>query len=280
VDPTFRSIPRDWDGNIRMDCSSPYPMKRLLARKSDFDIAFANDTDADRHGIVTKAGLMPPNDYLATCAFYLGQRRPAFKGHKIGKTVVSSSMIDRVAKALGADLFEVPVGFKWFVDGLNGGSIYFCGEESAGSSFLRRDGSVWTTDKDGLIAGLLSAEITARTGNTPNVLFDELREKLGKTFYARVDNPADESLRAKLGKAQPSDVTATQLAGDRITEKISHAPGNAAAIGGIKLSTASGWVAARPSGTEDVYKIYAESFVSADHLAALQSDAAQILQRL
>jgi phosphoglucomutase len=280
VDPTFCSIPRDWDGNIRMDCSSPYPMKRLLARKDEFDIAFANDTDADRHGIVTKAGLMPPNDYLAACAFYLGQERPAFKGRKIGKTVVSSSMIDRVAGALGVSLFEVPVGFKWFVDGLHNGGIYFSGEESAGSSFLRRDGSVWTTDKDGLIAGLLAAEITAKTGHTPNILFDELTARFGKTFYARLDNPADDALRAKLGKAEPGDISATRLGGDPILEKISAAPGNGAAIGGIKLSTANGWVAARPSGTEDVYKIYAESFVSAGHLAALQSDTAKILQML
>jgi phosphoglucomutase len=280
VDPTFRSIPRDWDGNIRMDCSSPYPMKRLLGRKDAFDIAFANDTDSDRHGIVSGAGLMPPNDYLAVCAFYLGRERPAFKGRKIGKTVVSSSMIDRIAEDLGAALFEVPVGFKWFVEGLHDGGIYFCGEESAGSSFLRRDGSVWTTDKDGLIAGLLAAEITARSGQSPNVLFDELTAKLGKTFYARLDNPANEALRSKLGNAEPADISATELAGDVIREKISKAPGNGAAIGGIKLSTANGWAAARPSGTEDIYKIYAESFVSAEHLALLQADTAKILQAL
>jgi phosphoglucomutase len=280
VDPTFRSIPRDWDGNIRMDCSSPYPMKRLLAQKDAYDIAFANDTDSDRHGIICKTGLMPPNDYLAVCAFYLGRERPAFKGRKIGKTVVSSSMIDRVAGDLGAALFEVPVGFKWFVEGLHSGSIYFCGEESAGSSFLRRDGSVWTTDKDGLIAGLLAAEITARSGKTPDVLFEELTARLGKTFYARLDNPANESLRSKLGKAEPADIAATELGGDVIAKKISKAPGNGAAIGGIKLSTANGWIAARPSGTEDVYKIYAESFVSTEHLARLQADATRILQDL
>jgi phosphoglucomutase len=280
VDPTFRSIPRDWDGNIRMDCSSPYPMKRLLAQKDAFDIAFANDTDSDRHGIVSRAGLMPPNDYLAVCASYLGRERAAFKGRKIGKTVVSSSMIDRVAKDLGTVLFEVPVGFKWFVDGLHGGEIYFCGEESAGSSFLRRDGSVWTTDKDGLIAGLLVAEITAHAGKTPDILFGELTARLGKTFYARQDNPANEALRAKLGKAQPGDISATELGGDAIGEKISKAPGNDAPIGGIKLSTANGWAAVRPSGTEDVYKIYAESFVSAEHLARLQADTAKILQEL
>ena len=280
VDPTFRSMPRDWDGNIRMDCSSTYPMKRLLARKDAFDIAFANDTDFDRHGIVTGAGLMPPNHYLAVCAFYLRRERPAFEGRKIGKTIVSSSMIDRVAKDLGVALFEVPVGFKWFVEGLHNGGIFFCGEESAGSSFLRRDGSVWTTDKDGLIAGLLAAEITARSGHTPNIMFDELTAKLGKTFYARLDNPADEQLRAKLSRAEPADIFATELGGDVILEKISRAPGNGAAIGGIKLSTANGWVAARPSGTEDVYKIYAESFVSAEHLTFLQTDAAKVLQAL
>ena len=280
VDPTFRSIPRDWDGNIRMDCSSPYPMKRLLARKDAFDIAFANDTDSDRHGIVTGAGLMPPNDYLAVCAFYLGRERPNFEGRKIGKTVVSSSMIDLVAKDLGAEIFEVPVGFKWFVDGLHNGGIYFSGEESAGSSFLRRDGSVWTTDKDGLIAGLLAAEITARSGHTPDVLFNELTAKLGKPFYARLDNPANEALRSKLSSAEPADISATELGGDAIREKISKAPGNGAAIGGIKLSTVNGWAAARPSGTEDVYKIYAESFVSAEHLALLQADTAKILQAL
>jgi len=280
VDPTFRSIPRDWDGNIRMDCSSPYPMKRLLARKDEFDIAFANDTDSDRHGIVSRAGLMPPNDYLAACAFYLGQERPLFKGRKIGKTVVSSSIIDRVAELLGDPVFEVPVGFKWFVNGLRDGGIYFSGEESAGSSFLRRDGSVWTTDKDGLIAGLLAAEITAHSGHTPNILFDELMTKVGKMFYARLDNPANEALRLKLSSAEPDDISATELGGDAIREKITQAPGNGAAIGGIKLTTANGWAAARPSGTEDVYKIYAESFVSAEHLALLQADTAALLRKL
>jgi len=280
VDPTFRSIPRDWDGNIRMDCSSPYPMKRLLAQKHAFDIAFANDTDADRHGIVSNAGLMPPNDYLAVCAFYLGLERPVFKGRQLGKTVVSSTMIDRVALDLGAALFEVPVGFKWFVEGLHGGGIYFCGEESAGSSFLCRDGSVWTTDKDGLIAGLLAAEITARSGKTPDILFGELTGRMGKTYYGRQDNPANETLRAKLGKVEPADIAAIKLGGDPIIEKINKAPGNGAAIGGIKLSTANGWVAARPSGTEDVYKIYAESFVSVKHLEHLQTDTAKLLQNL
>jgi phosphoglucomutase len=263
-----------------MDCSSRYPMKNLLALKDAFDIAFANDTDADRHGIVTRSGLMPPNDYLAACAFYLGRERAAFKSRTVGKTVVSSAMIDRVAEKLGAGLFEVPVGFKWFVEGLLGGSVYFSGEESAGSSFLRKDGSVWTTDKDGLIAGLLAAEITARIGSTPDKLFAGLTETLGRNFYARIDQPADAALRAKLLKITPQDVTATTLGGDPITAKIDKAPGNGAPIGGIKLSTAKGWIAARPSGTEEIYKIYAESFVSAEHLTALQSDAAAILRKL
>ncbi|MDB5735475.1 MAG: phosphoglucomutase, alpha-D-glucose phosphate-specific [Alphaproteobacteria bacterium] len=277
IDPTFKTVPRDWDGKIRMDCSSRYPMARLIARSGDFDIAFANDTDADRHGIVTRAGLMPPNDYLATCAHYLGQDRAAFQGRAVGKTVVSSAMIDRVAAAVGRKLFEVPVGFKWFVDGLVGGTLYFCGEESAGASFLRRDGQVWTTDKDGLIAGLLAAEITARTGDTPDVLFGKLRQELGETFYARVDQPADATFRARLGKVTPESMTAATLAGDAIVSKLVAAPGNGAAIGGIKISTRNGWAAARPSGTEDIYKIYAESFVSAQHLAEIQKGMQDIL---
>ncbi|MDB5739699.1 MAG: phosphoglucomutase, alpha-D-glucose phosphate-specific [Alphaproteobacteria bacterium] len=277
IDPTFKTVPRDWDGKIRMDCSSRYPMARLIARSGDFDIAFANDTDADRHGIVTRAGLMPPNDYLATCAHYLGQDRAAFQGRAVGKTVVSSAMIDRVAAAIGRKLFEVPVGFKWFVDGLVGGTLYFCGEESAGASFLRRDGQVWTTDKDGLIAGLLAAEITARTGGTPDILFGKLRQELGETFYARVDQPADAAFRARLGKITPESMTAATLAGDAIVSKLVAAPGNGAAIGGIKISTKNGWAAARPSGTEDIYKIYAESFVSAQHLAEIQKGMQDIL---
>jgi len=280
IDPTFRTVPRDWDGKIRMDCSSRFPMARLLARRGDFDIAFANDTDADRHGIVTRNGLMPPNDYLATCAHYLGRSRTHFQGRDVGKTIVSSAMIDRVAAAGGCKVFEVPVGFKWFVDGLVGGSLYFCGEESAGSSFLRRDGQVWTTDKDGLIAGLLAAEITAKAGATPDSLFAELTQTLGKTFYARIDQPADAAFRSRLAKVTPDSVTATMLAGDAISSRLVAAPGNGAPIGGIKLSTPNGWVAARPSGTEDIYKIYAESFVSQKHLAELQSDAGKILLSL
>jgi phosphoglucomutase len=281
IDPTFKTVPRDWDGNIRMDCSSRFPMSRLLTRKDEFDVAFANDTDADRHGIVTKSGgLMPPNDYLAASALYLGRMRDKFQGRNIGKTIVSSAMIDRVAKSLGRGIFEVPVGFKWFVDGLMDGSLYFSGEESAGSSFLRRDGAVWTTDKDGLIAGLLAAEITAKTGRTPDALFDELTQTVGKTYYARIDQPADAALRARLSKVAPADVKAVTLGGDPITQSVVRAPGNDAPIGGIRLSTARGWIAARPSGTEEIYKIYAESFVSEDHLTALQADANAILSKL
>ncbi len=276
VDSTFKEIPLDWDGKIRMDCSSPYPMTRLLAHKTEFDLAFANDTDADRHGIVTPAGLMPPNDYLAICALYLGRNRAAFKGRKIGKTVVSSSLIDRVARKLEAGLFEVPVGFKWFVRGLSEGELYFSGEESAGSSFLRRDGTPWTTDKDGLIAGLLAAEMTAATGKTPDRLFAELVEEVGRTFYARIDSPARPEARAALAKIDPATV-GDQLGGEEIVESFTEAPGNGASIGGIKLVTANGWIAARPSGTEDIIKIYAESYVSADHLAELQIGAKKLL---
>jgi phosphoglucomutase len=280
VDPTFKTVPRDWDGKIRMDCSSPYPMSRLLARKDEFDIAFANDTDADRHGIVTHGGLMLPNDYLATCAYYLGQQREKFQGRTIGKTVVSSSMINRVGNLLKTKVYEVPVGFKWFVDGLIGGEVYFSGEESAGSSFLRRDGSVWTTDKDGLIAGLLAAEITAKTGHAPDKFFAEITDQVGKAWYARIDQPADAALRGKLSKVTKNSVTAKQLGGDPVTNAFTNAPGNDAPIGGIKLETAKGWIAARPSGTEDIYKIYAESFVSAEHLKQLQSDAQAIIAKL
>ena len=279
IDPTFKTVPRDWDGKVRMDCSSPYPMSRLLKRKDDFDIAFANDTDADRHGIVTHAGLMAPNDYLAVCAAYLGRVRDKFSG-RIGKTVVSSSMIDRVAKSLGKSLYEVPVGFKWFVDGLMDGSLYFSGEESAGACFLRRDGSVWTTDKDGLIAGLLAAEITAETGHAPDKYFADLTQDLGKLYYARIDQPANAALRTRLAKITPADIKVTSLGGDPITQSFVKAPGNDAPIGGIKLCTRNGWIATRPSGTEDITKIYAESFVSPDHLTQLQSDGKAILASL
>lgn len=276
IDSTFKTIPMDWDGKIRMDCSSAYPMARLLAHKDTFDIAFANDTDADRHGIVTPAGLIPPNDYLAICAYYLGLNRPAFNAKRIGKTVVSSSMIDRVAQKLGAGLYEVPVGFKWFVNGLGDGSLYFSGEESAGSSFLRQDGTAWTTDKDGMIAGLLAAEMTAITGKTPDHLFAELRQVMGRTFYARIDRPARQDTRTALANADPAAVHG-KLGGDEITQKFNRAPGNDASIGGIKLMTANGWIAARPSGTEDIIKIYAESFIDPLHLAELQKDAVKLL---
>ena len=269
VDPNFATVPRDWDGKIRMDCSSPYPMKRLLAKAAAFEIAFANDTDADRHGIVDAAGLMPPNDYLATCARYLGQSRTAFKGRKIGKTIVSSSMIDRVAGLLGTELYEVPVGFKWFVDPLKTGGVFFAGEESAGSSYLMQDGGLWTTDKDGLIAGLLAAEMTAKSGKTPSTLYADIIAQVGRMFYARSDNPAGAAARKKIAALSPDAVTMKELAGSPITAKLDKAPGNEAAIGGLKLETKDGWIALRPSGTEDIYKIYAESFVSQDHLKAL-----------
>src|SRR5665213_517542 len=280
IDPTFRTIPRDWDGQIRMDCSSKYPMQRLLNIKDRFDVAFANDTDADRHGIVTPNGLMEPNSCLATCAHYLGNVREHFEGRKIGKTIVSSAMIDRVAKALGTTIVEVPVGFKWFVDGLCDGSVYFAGEESAGSSFLRTDGSRWSTDKDGLIAGLLAAEITARTGKSPSDYFAGLAEQLGQTFYARIDKPADKQMRAKLSNIAVDTISNKTLAGEPISRKETNASGNGAAIGGIKLSTEKGWIAARPSGTENIYKIYAESFLSDDHLKALQIEAQKILEHI
>lgn len=280
VDPTFRTIPRDWDGKIRMDCSSQFPMKRLLAIKDKFDIAFANDTDADRHGIVGPGGLMEPNSYLATCAHYLGKNRESLVGRKIGKTIVSSSMIDRVAEALGTGIVEVPVGFKWFVEGFSDGSVYFAGEESAGSAFLRRDGSRWTTDKDGIIAGLLAAEITARSGKPPSAYFAALTADLGKTFYARIDKAADEQLRTKISGVKAGSIALTTLGGAPVTRKEVTASGNGAAIGGIKLSTAKGWIAARPSGTEDIYKIYAESFVSEEHLKTLQTEGQQMVEQL
>jgi len=280
VDPTFKTIPRDWDGKIRMDCSSKYPMERLLAIKEKFDIAFANDTDADRHGIVDTNGLIEPNSYLALCAHYLGMTRPAFAAKTIGKTIVSSSIIDRVAAALGSGVFEVPVGFKWFVDGLGKGEIAFCGEESAGSSYLCRDGAVWTTDKDGLIAALLAAEMMAVEQMPPTAQFAEISAKLGPTYYARVDHPAEKALRDRLGSITSDNIAVTSLAGAPIVRKETTASGNGAKIGGIKLSTEKGWIAVRPSGTEDIYKVYAESFESDDHLSALQVDAQMIVRTL
>jgi phosphoglucomutase len=279
VDPTFRFMTVDWDGQIRMDCSSPYAMKRLVAMRDKFDVAFANDTDSDRHGIVCRSsGLMNPNHYLATMISYLFEHRPKWKkGSAVGKTVVSSSIIDRVAAKVGRKLVEVPVGFKWFVDGLIDGSLGFGGEESAGASFLRRDGAVWTTDKDGLVPGLLSAEITAVMGKDPAEIFAKLTKKLGTPYYERIDAPATVEQKALLKKLSPEQIEATELAGDPITAKFSVAPGNKASIGGIKVVTDNGWFAARPSGTEDVYKIYAESFRGEKHLKKIQDEAQAVI---
>jgi phosphoglucomutase len=279
VDPTFRFMTADWDGKIRMDCSSPYAMKSLVAMRKKFDVAFANDTDADRHGIVAGSfGLMNPNHYLATMIAYLFENRPKWKkSSTVGKTVVSSGIIDRVAGKIGRKVVEVPVGFKWFVDGLIDGSFGFGGEESAGASFLRRDGTVWTTDKDGLIPGLLAAEITARTGRDPAENFAKLTKKLGTPFYERIDAPATGEQKAILKKLSPDQVEAKELAGEPIIAVFDKAPGNNAAIGGIKVVTVNGWFAARPSGTEDVYKIYAESFRSEKHLHAIQDEAQALI---
>jgi phosphoglucomutase len=275
VDPTFRFMTLDWDGKIRMDCSSPHAMAGLIALRDRFDVAFGNDTDNDRHGIVTKsAGLLNPNHYLAVAIDYLFTNRDAWrKDAAIGKTIVSSSLIDRVAASLGRRLHEVPVGFKFFVDGLLDGSLGFGGEESAGASFLRRDGTVWTTDKDGIIMGLLAAEMTARTGRDPGALYRELAAKHGAPFYARTDAPASPEEKALLGKLSPQQVRATELAGEPIEAILTNAPGDGNAIGGLKVTTKNGWFAARPSGTENIYKIYAESFVSEDHLGRIQQEA-------
>ncbi|MEZ2406865.1 phosphoglucomutase (alpha-D-glucose-1,6-bisphosphate-dependent) [Bosea sp. RCC_152_1] len=279
VDPTFGFMTADWDGKIRMDCSSPYAMASLIGMRDRFDVAFANDTDADRHGIVTRSsGLMNPNHYLAAASAYLFANRPGWRADAaIGKTVVSSAIIDRVAGKLGRRLVEVPVGFKWFVEGLISGDFGFAGEESAGASFLRKDGTVWTTDKDGLILGLLAAEITAKTGNDPGVLYDKLTAELGKPCYARVDAPATSTQKAVLKNLSPSQITTKELAGEPITAILSDAPGNGAPIGGLKVTSADGWFAARPSGTEEVYKIYAESFRDEAHLARIQEEARQIV---
>lgn len=279
VDPTFGFMTADWDGKIRMDCSSPYAMASLIGMRDKFDVAFANDTDADRHGIVTRSGgLMNPNHYLATASAYLFANRPGWRGDAaIGKTVVSSAIIDRVAAKLGRRLVEVPVGFKWFVDGLLSGAFGFAGEESAGASFLRRDGTVWTTDKDGIILGLLAAEITAKTGADPSVFYGKLTAELGNPRYARVDAPATSAQKAILKNLSAEQITITELAGQPITAILSEAPGNGAAIGGVKVTAADGWFAARPSGTEEVYKIYAESFRDEAHLAAIQQDARRIV---
>jgi phosphoglucomutase len=275
VDPTFRFMSVDWDGKIRMDPSSPHAMGRLLAMKDRFDIACACDTDHDRHGIVTKtAGLLPPNHYLSAAVFYLFQNRPGWRPDAaVGKTLVSSAMLDRVAAKLGRTLYEVPVGFKWFVDGLLDGSLGFGGEESAGASFLRLDGGVWSTDKDGIIPCLLAAEMTAKLGRDPGEIYRSLTQEFGEPFYDRVDAPATREEKAVLGKLSPAQVTTTELAGSKIQAVLTKAPGNDKAIGGLKAVTETGWFAARPSGTEDIYKIYAESFLGRDHLRQLIEEA-------
>jgi phosphoglucomutase len=280
VDPTWRFMTLDWDEKIRMDCSSPSAMASLIGSKDDYDIATGNDADADRHGIVTPdAGLMNPNHYLAVAIGYLfGGARPGWPDSaRIGKTLVSSSMIDRVATGIGKPMVEVPVGFKWFVPGLIDGSFGFGGEESAGASFLRMDGSTWTTDKDGLLLCLLASEILAKTGETPSRHYAELVARYGDPAYARVDAPADREQRANLSALSPEDVAATELAGEKIIDKLTEAPGNGAKIGGIKVTTENAWFAARPSGTEDVYKIYAESFRGPDHLAEVQAAARDVV---
>jgi phosphoglucomutase len=279
VDPTFAFMTVDHDGKIRMDCSSPYAMARLLALKDDYRVAFGNDTDADRHGIVTpSAGLLNPNHYLAVAIRYLLTHRPGWSSSAVvGKTLVSSSMIDRVVASLGRTLYEVPVGFKWFAPQLLSGSCCFGGEESAGASYLRRDGSVWTTDKDGLIMGLLAAEITARSGRDPGEHYQELTRQFGAPRYARIDAPATPAAKARLARLAPADVKAAQLAGEPITAKLTTAPGNGAPIGGLKVIAASGWFAARPSGTEDICKIYAESFRDDAHLQKILGEAQSIV---
>ena len=282
VDPTFSFMRVDKDGKIRMDCSSPYAMAGLIDLRDKFDIAFGNDPDYDRHGIVTKsAGLLNPNHYLAVAVNYLFHTRTGWSpGSKVGKTLVSSSMLDRVAADLGRELSEVPVGFKWFVDGLLDGSYGFGGEESAGASFLRFDGTVWTTDKDGIIMNLLSAEITAKQKKDPGQLYRELTAKFGDPVYERIQAPASLEQKAAFKQLTPDMVAADKLAGERILAKLTHAPGNGAAIGGLKVVTRNGWFAARPSGTEDIYKIYAESFLGRDHLAELQNDAKAIVAKV
>lgn len=279
VDPTWRFMTVDWDGKIRMDCSSPHAMASVLERRHEFDLVTGNDADADRHGIVTPDGLMNPNHYLAVAIGYLfGGARPGWQaGTRIGKTLVSSSMIDRVAAEVGRPLEEVPVGFKWFVPGLIDGSMGFGGEESAGASLLRRDGTTWTTDKDGIVLALLASEIQAATGQSPSGLYRGLTDRHGAPAYARIDAPADREQKARLARLASEDVTAVELAGEPITARLTAAPGNGAAIGGLKVTTGSAWFAARPSGTEDVYKIYAESFRGADHLAQVQAEAKEIV---
>lgn len=282
VDPTFGFMPLDWDGKIRMDCSSPYAMANLIALKDRFDVAFGNDADNDRHGIVTPAaGLMNPNHYLAVSIAYLFTHRSGWRADSaIGKTLVSSSLIDRVAAKLKRKLVEVPVGFKWFVGGLQDGSLGFGGEESAGASFLRRDGTVWSTDKDGIIMDLLAAEMTARTGKDPARLYRDLTDELGEPVYERIDAAATPAQKSVLAKLSPAQVTATEVAGDKIIAMLTAAPGNGAPIGGLKVVTQNGWFAARPSGTEDVYKLYAESFKGQAHLKRMQDEARELIRKV
>jgi phosphoglucomutase len=282
VDPTFRFMTADWDGRIRMDCSSPYAMTRLVAMRGTFDVAFANDTDADRHGIVAGAdGLMNPNHVLAAAIDYLFANRPAWgRPAAVGKTLVSSGVIDRVAARLGRALVEVPVGFKWFTKGLRDGTLGFAGEESGGASFLRRDGSVWTTDKDGLIVGLLAAEITARTGTNPAAVYDRIAHDLGRSWYERIDAPATPAERTQLKALTPEAIGMAELAGEKVRATITTAPGNDAPIGGVKVLADNGWFAARPSGTENIYKIYAESFRGEAHLRQIQQAAQDALARV
>jgi phosphoglucomutase len=279
VDPTFRFMTVDWDGRIRMDPSSPFAMRRLTGMKDRFDLSFACDTDHDRHGIVTRSsGLLPPNHYLSVAIFYLFQHRPGWgKGAAVGKTVVSSQMIDRVTAKAGRKLYEVPVGFKWFVEGLLDGSLGFVGEESAGASFSRLDGSVWTTDKDGIVPALLAAEITARMGRDPGEIYRELARELGDPCYDRIEAPATPDEKKLLAKLSSGQVKNTELAGEKILTVLTHAPGNGASLGGLKVASENGWFAARPSGTEDIYKIYAESFRGADHLHRIQDEARTIV---
>jgi phosphoglucomutase len=282
VDPTFRFMTVDWDGKIRMDCSSPHAMAGLIALKDRFDVAFANDTDHDRHGIVTRsAGLLNPNHYLAAAISYLFSHRPSWRQDvAVGKTMVSSSMIDRVAGHLGRRLVEVPVGFKWFVEGLLDGSLGFAGEESAGASFLRLNGTVWTTDKDGIILGLLAAEMTAKTGHDPGELYRDLTRQFGDPVYERIDAPATPEQKTVLQRLSPEQIQASELAGEKIEAMLTVAPGNGAPLGGLKVITKNGWFAARPSGTEDVYKMYAESFRGADHLRRIQEEAQALITRV
>ncbi|MBV1832534.1 phosphoglucomutase (alpha-D-glucose-1,6-bisphosphate-dependent) [Novacetimonas pomaceti] len=283
VDPTFRFMTADWDGKIRMDCSSPYAMARLIDLRDKFDVAFANDTDADRHGIVTRtAGLMNPNHYLSAAISYLFNHRAGWsKDAGVGITLVSSAMIERVARMLGRKFVEMPVGFKWFVDGLSNGSLGFCGEESAGASFLRNDAGAWSTDKDGIILGLLAAEITAKTKLDPSQIYTQLTQKLGTPFYARIDVAADPEQKALLKKVSADQLAyLTELGGQPVRARLTKAPGNNVAFGGIKVTAEDGWFAVRPSGTENVYKIYAESFISADHLKQIQQEAQQVVSTL